>query len=617
MDFFSNDTVAQEGADSGRHQKSSKAGIKLRRLQIPLAIQKTLWNQPPCANTKQIPGKLSLCKGMPVMLRSNAATELSMTKGQEAVVYGWEYSTMDSGEKILEMLFVKLLNPANEVHIDGLPPNVVPLTRTFTTTTIHLPDDTSLMVSRNQIEVLPNFGMSDYSSQGKTRWDNVVELGHSESHQAYYTALSRGTTAAGTLILSGFHPFMITGGASGALRQEFRELELLDTITSLQFHGAAKSEMLMADHRGSLIALFRKEKGASWIPETMHPALHWGPKDPFLEWPHTEIVQKKMSGYSNKVKSGPSGKIQNLTVWDTNNDESLPRKKQKKNAEPEGATSKHTLDLSSHVRMVNCRPIGAEWSNNSCAYDAIITILFNTWREQSDVYAVTWTELPNEWMRGLIIGFRNLAIGSSMHNRQGWSLEGVRDHMRRRLVHQGEEFVFGNFTSIPSVLGHLLHDGEAVTSSVRKCRVSGHPVRREGDNVTGLVYIWPAAQQNLQDYLNYMEQHLASACSVCGANQVRQSRFEKHPPLLAFEWPLGRAPLLPDRVTIDANGEQVQFALKGVIYYANNHFTAHVKVSSGTWFHDGMVTSKTLLWEPIQPCHMLTATTAIYCRVEP
>ncbi|KAF8233644.1 hypothetical protein L208DRAFT_1123328, partial [Tricholoma matsutake] len=51
---------------------------------------------------------------------------------------------------------------------------------------------------------------------------------------AYYTALSS-STATGTLILTSFHPNKITGGASGALHQEFCELELLDNITKLRF----------------------------------------------------------------------------------------------------------------------------------------------------------------------------------------------------------------------------------------------------------------------------------------------------------------------------------------------------------------------------------------------
>jgi hypothetical protein len=42
-------------------------------------------------------------------------------------------------------------------------------------------------------------------------------------------------------------PGKITGGASGALRQEFRELELLDDITRLRFEDKLPSKVTMAD----------------------------------------------------------------------------------------------------------------------------------------------------------------------------------------------------------------------------------------------------------------------------------------------------------------------------------------------------------------------------------
>lgn len=119
-------------------------------------------------------------------------------------------------------------------------------------------------VSRNQIEALPNFAMMDYASQGKTRPFNVVDLSQCRSHQGYYTALSRSATAAGTLILSSFHPSKITGGASGALRQEFRELELLDNITTLRFEDRLPRSIAMA---------------ASMV----HPAIRWSKSDPFIE----------------------------------------------------------------------------------------------------------------------------------------------------------------------------------------------------------------------------------------------------------------------------------------------------------------------------------------------
>ena len=111
------------------------------------------------------------------------------------------------------MLFVQLTNPPQTVQLANLPVNVVPLIRTTTNTQCMLPNDTTLNVSHNQVEVLPNFAMTDYTSQGKTRLFNVVDINSSRSHQSYYTTLSRSVSAAGTVILQGFD------GASGALHQ--------------------------------------------------------------------------------------------------------------------------------------------------------------------------------------------------------------------------------------------------------------------------------------------------------------------------------------------------------------------------------------------------------------
>ena len=74
-------------------------------------ISNALWEQPPCANTKLIAGKLSLCIGMPVMIRYNAATEMCITKGQEAFVYGWRSHKLADGKDVLDTLFVELANP--------------------------------------------------------------------------------------------------------------------------------------------------------------------------------------------------------------------------------------------------------------------------------------------------------------------------------------------------------------------------------------------------------------------------------------------------------------------------------------------------------------------------
>ncbi|PBK96185.1 hypothetical protein ARMGADRAFT_925059 [Armillaria gallica] len=63
-------------------------------------------------------------------------------------------------------------------------------------------------------------------------------LNNCHSHQSYYTALSLTVTAAGTLIhITDNQHKKIQGGCSGFLWQKFRELELLDNITTQQYHG--------------------------------------------------------------------------------------------------------------------------------------------------------------------------------------------------------------------------------------------------------------------------------------------------------------------------------------------------------------------------------------------
>ena len=236
VDFYSDDSIklSQKSAESAAKKKFNI--IK----NISPDLQKILWNQPHSATDKHIPGKLSLAVGMPVMIRCNIATEICITKGQEGLVYGWQATTGSNGQQILETLFVKLVNPPSSVQFDGLPENVVPIPPTSTVVVCSLPDDTKVCITRHQVEVLPNFSMTDYASQGKTRPINVADLQYCQSHQSYYTALSRSASAAGTLILQSFHPHMVTGRASNALCQELEnlsfwmKLQIYNTLTNCQ-----------------------------------------------------------------------------------------------------------------------------------------------------------------------------------------------------------------------------------------------------------------------------------------------------------------------------------------------------------------------------------------------
>ena len=168
--FYSEDTVSS--SDNQEKKSIKRSNKRKKKVQIPLlspALQQIIWDLLPSSNTKNIPGKLSLCRGLPVIIRLNSATKLCMTKGQEAIVYDWQATTGSRGQCVLDTLFVKLINPPQTVQLDNLPENIVPLTRTTVNTQCTLPNDTTISISRSQVEVLPNFAITDYTSQGKTR----------------------------------------------------------------------------------------------------------------------------------------------------------------------------------------------------------------------------------------------------------------------------------------------------------------------------------------------------------------------------------------------------------------------------------------------------------------
>ncbi len=214
------------------------------------------------------------------MIHLNSATELGITKGQEGYVYSWEESTGSRSQKILDILFVRLASPPEPIHIPGLPVNVVPLLRTSSAISCMLRDDTKININRSQVEIMPNFAMTDYCSQGKTRIQNPVDLNNCRSHQSYYTVISCSASYDGILILPdytdcnhvAFDPKKIQGRCSGHLQQEFRELEILDHITTLLYEGLLPNT-IYGDHRYTLIETFQKAYGPLFVPGSVDIAL--------------------------------------------------------------------------------------------------------------------------------------------------------------------------------------------------------------------------------------------------------------------------------------------------------------------------------------------------------
>ena len=162
VDFYSEDTSKVSPSNIDK-----VSGTK-RVAQLTDEMQRALWDQQPSTTDKHIAGKLTLCLGLPVMIRTNYATEICMIRGQEGYVHGWQTTTGSQGQQMLNTLFVKLKHPPATIQIDGLPENIVPVCPTTNNIRATLPNDESYCISRKQVEVLVNFAMTDFASQGKT-----------------------------------------------------------------------------------------------------------------------------------------------------------------------------------------------------------------------------------------------------------------------------------------------------------------------------------------------------------------------------------------------------------------------------------------------------------------
>jgi hypothetical protein len=81
-------------------------------------------------------------------------------------VYGWVAVHKRSKRPTDFGYFI--YNPPSNVQFEGLPENVIPLTCSSNTIKASLSNDHNILISQSQIEVLVNFSMTDYASQGKT-----------------------------------------------------------------------------------------------------------------------------------------------------------------------------------------------------------------------------------------------------------------------------------------------------------------------------------------------------------------------------------------------------------------------------------------------------------------
>ncbi|RPD64013.1 hypothetical protein L227DRAFT_584447 [Lentinus tigrinus ALCF2SS1-6] len=158
--FYSVDKLGSE-TDSNKVNPARATNI------VNSELQDMLWDLSH-HQSEHHPGKLSLCIGLPVMIKVNEATECCVTNGAEGVVVGWTSRPISEDKVALDTLFVKLTAAPSKVQVKGLPENVIPLVHQTRKVKCKLPNGKLIEINRDQVPVVPNFAMTDFASQGRT-----------------------------------------------------------------------------------------------------------------------------------------------------------------------------------------------------------------------------------------------------------------------------------------------------------------------------------------------------------------------------------------------------------------------------------------------------------------
>jgi PIF1-like helicase len=605
--FYSEDVKALKNQFSDGRQKKINQNADFNSPQL----QNALWNQPCSCTDKLIPGRIGLCVGLPVMIRSNSATELCITKGQEGHVYGWQSTVGTKGQPMIETLFVELSNPPREVCFAGLPKNVVPVLPTTTYgVQCSLHDGSKVFVNRTQVEVLPNFAMTDFSSQGKTRPFNVIDALSCADHQSFYTALSRGSTANGTLILQNFSPQCITRGINSGLRREFRSLEILDEITDLKYNGDLP-EFVDGTHRKDLIAAFRAWRGNKYVPKHTHKAIAWNKCTLGEEWEDDESPIEPWKVVSSQKKKENTSQPQPLEGADVfvleSGSQVLPLVREmpsslkahhtdnlKRSGTPDISPSERPKRMRQREgessRQLTRRPIGIVWSCNSCSFDSLLVLLHYVWTESPDRWNNYLRCDDRPYMSNLLNSFSAMARGET-------TFELGRDSLRHLLsTRPSNEFAFGRYTSPADIFYYLALSARSngLTSyRQRTCeacfaQVGNTPacIQENSLNINGA---YTSTQAYIDGSYRWVSSH--NKCPCCGSASVMRRWYYESPGMVFMHVSADALLDISPMINIRTIGNNLELRLKGIIYFGGDHFTSRIISSTNrVWYHDGITT---------------------------
>ena len=269
------------------------------------------------------------------------------------------------------------------------------------------------------------------------------------------------------------------------------------------------------------------------------------------------------------------------------------------------------VNNSTHQQGYNSVPESFTWSNNSCAYDSVLTVLFFIWNSDNPQHDA-FSDMTSNVARILQQTFSNITDNQEY--------EKYRDIFRHALeTIDFQNHRFGEVVSVGSLLNHLLATEYEITRIHNRC--SNNHTEHVHSISSGHFQAEIERHKSIQHWVNVLSSHTHRKCRQCSQPYAQ---FVDLLQIIAFEVN-DKSTILDQLLSVrQTTGSVLKYRLAGIIYFGDMHFVAHIIRQDGQiWFHDGITTHCNLIYEGsvasgqinLSSSHSKDVHTGIYCCI--
>ncbi len=202
-------------------------------------------------------------------------------------------------------------------------------------------------------------------------------------------------------------------------------------------------------------------------------------------------------------------------------------------------------------------PRGISWSQNSCGYDAALTILYSIWSGNSERWSENFKSLENPYLNALPAGFEH------MHT-TNFSFEAMRDNFRYFLqASNRQEFKFGQYISIATLFETLCEGLDNIQIVYRVC-INQHSFYICNSSSI-LLSTGTNSFNSINQWVSRCSKPTRQACSICNLPLYIKYTFENIPKFLVIDFGGLNDLEINKSFLLSKDGIQYLFKLRGVI----------------------------------------------------